>query len=270
MAERPIKPPRAKRRALRRGEPGLDCPAVIVWVASYPRSGNHLFLLTLRDRFGVDALGVIVEEDLRLGRPPGLPERPPKMAPWQLPPGFRGLLGPDLLNAVRERPEPYFIKTHRLAEAPDRAPAVYIVRDGRDALVSHAHFVEARDAPRFRGQPFRRRLADLIDPGIRAYGTWSRNVRAWRDRTGATEIVRYEDLVADPTAEVSRVCDRLGIPLTAGRGSVTPFAELQADNPIVYRRGVVGAWRDEMPPDLERRFWGIHGAEMKALGYRRR
>ena len=42
-------------------------PAVLVWVASYPRSGNTLTLLTIRDVFGVKELGRIVADDLDLG-----------------------------------------------------------------------------------------------------------------------------------------------------------------------------------------------------------
>ena len=38
----------------------------------------------------------------------------------------------------------------------------------------------------------------------------------------------------------------------------------------MHRRGKAGSWQEEMPPEIEERFWSIHGEEMDALGYSRR
>src|SRR5437879_528140 len=83
-------------------------------LASYPRSGNTFFRVILSHRYGLT-----VHTD-----------RPPP-AEW----GKIGL--------VAGAGEPLFYKTHGLPEAGDTRPAVYIVRDGRDALVSYAHFTLA-------------------------------------------------------------------------------------------------------------------------------
>jgi hypothetical protein len=240
---------------------------VLVWVASYPRSGNSLFRLTIRDAFGIGEVGNIHRNDLALGYlgdKVGTGER--AYAPR---PELVGLDRHDLLGAIRERPEPFFIKTHRLRDALDPAPAAYIVRDGRDALVSHAHFVE-NGPTRFRDQPFDRRLEMLIEPGVRAYGHWSCNVERWRERVAPTTILRFEDLVRDPVAVVSGACGDLGIALPATRGLPPGFADLHSANPRMFRKGQIGAWRNEMAPRLEQRFWRVHGAEMEACGYSRR
>ena len=240
---------------------------MLVWVASYPRSGNTLTLLVLRDAFGIAHLGADFSDDLSLGR---IPERalPGNDAiRWRPPPELEGLEGDALLDALRERPEPYFVKTHRLSRAADSAPALYLVRDGRDALVSHAHFVADNDAPRFRGQDFDRRLATLIHPGIRAHGGWSESVRAWRDRAAPTATIRFEELIADPVAVVATACAEIGVGLPEPAGGAPSFDRLRGLSPLIFRRGQVGAWREEMPAHMQERFWDLHGGQMEALGY---
>ena len=99
---------------------------MLVWIASYPRSGNSLFRITLRDAFGVDRIGNVHRPDLALGY---VADRPREERDAALPPEFAGLARDELLEAVRERPEPYFLKTHRLADSADPSPCIYLVRE---------------------------------------------------------------------------------------------------------------------------------------------
>jgi hypothetical protein len=240
---------------------------VLVWVASYPRSGNTLTLLVLRNAYRIGRLGADFEEDLSLGRLPARALPGTETSSWRPPPELEGLAGDQLLDALRVLPEPYFVKTHRVSRATDPAPALYLVRDGRDALVSHAHFVSDNDAPRFRGLDFESRLAALIHPGIRAHGGWSRSVRAWRERDGQTATIRFEDLIRDPVSVVGAASAEIGVTLPQPSGRAPSFDRLRELSPLIFRRGEVGAWRDEMPAHLEERFWRYHGMEMKASGY---
>lgn len=242
---------------------------MLVWVASYPRSGNTLTLLVLRDAFDIPRLGADFREELDLGRLPAraLPGGTPRA--WRLPSDLRGLTGDALLDALRARPETYFIKTHRVERAGDPAPALYLVRDGRDALVSHAHFVGDNDEPRFRDRTFDQRLAKLIKPGIPAQGGWSGNVRAWRARVAPTATLRFEDLVTDPVAVVAVACRSIGVPLPEPVASPEKFDRLHELSPLIFRRGESGVWEEEMSPRLQKRFWAAHGPEMNQLGYTR-
>jgi hypothetical protein len=61
----------------------------------------------------------------------------------------------------------------------------------------------------------------------------------------------------------------LGIEVPPPRRQVPSFDELHRRNPVTYRRGEVGTWREEMPPRLQRLFWRRHGETMRALGYER-
>jgi len=240
---------------------------MLVWIASYPRSGNTLTVLTLHDVFGIRGMGAIWDDDLALGQ---LRHRlvPLREAPkWQPPPDLDGLTGEALLSALCDRPELYFVKTHRLSDATHPAPALYIVRDGRDALVSHAHLVKSRKVPRFEGMPFNRRLSTLIHPGIPGYGRWEANTMAWRRRDAPVVVVRYEELVTDPVAVVAGACKEIGVELPEPSGEMLSFESLREQKPTLFRRGITGAWRDEMPEHLHERFWKIHGSEMRSLGY---
>ena len=152
----------------------------------------------------------------------------------------------------------------RSTGTPDRA--LYLVRDGRDSLVSQTHQVTNRDLKKFRGLSYDARMARLIAVGIRAHGTWSDNVRTWRNRSAPTAILRFEELIVDPVSTIARGREELSVPLPEVTGEVPSFEELHRVSDHLYRRGTVGSWRDEMPPRLHGRFWRLHGEEMVALG----
>ena len=154
-----------------------------------------------------------------------------------------------------------------MKRATDPAPALYLVRDGRDALVSHAHFVHDNDEPRFKDQTFDSRLATLIHPGIRAHGGWSGSVQAWRERSVPTATLRFEELVADPVEAVVAACAEIGVELPDPVRSPPSFDRLHEISPLIFRRGQVGTWRAEMAAELEARFWDVHAEQMRALGY---
>ena len=242
---------------------------MLIWVASYPRSGNTLTLLTLHTAFSVDAIGAASASDLGVGR--HLQQLLPAVvrAPWPLPAELHGLEGDELVAALKRRPEPYFVKTHRRLDAGDDAPALYVVRDGRDAIVSYAHFAAARGVSRLDGLSFEERVERLIHPGLPAHGSWSENVAAWRTRSAPVAIVRFEDLLEDPAAAVRRACEELSVPLGAPQGAPPDFDDLHRRMPDVFRQGTIGAWRDELTPALHDRFWRFHETEMEALGYAR-
>jgi hypothetical protein len=226
---------------------------MIVWLASFPRSGNSLFRAALYQLFGVRSGSVFPE---RRGADPFLDE-------------VSLHLGEDSVDVMREREAPVFVKTHRIEEADDPSPAIYLVRDGRDALVSYAHFVKARGERGFKTITLERSLEKLIEREKHPFGSWSANVRAWTRREAPTALVRFEDLVESPAGTVRDAAESLGISLPDPSGKLASFAELHAKNPVIFRRGRIGAWRSELDGYLEERFWELHGAEMLVMGYSR-
>jgi len=174
--------------------------------------------------------------------------------------------------ALKTDPETYFVKTHELPR--DDSPAIYLVRDGRDAVVSFARYQLAfqQQAPgrsRVQASPLDGSEFELkLDRIIRS-GGWSRHVLAWTER-GAhakTVVVQYDELVRRPNKCVQDALQRLNVPLRETGQHPPAFADLQAKWPQFFRRGKTGVWRDEMPKPLHRLFWLCHGDAMQRLGY---
>lgn len=222
-----------------------------VWLASYPRSGNTFFRIILSECYGLPSTDMDALPPEEWGR---LRRMDPSLRPGTDPAA------------------PCFIKTHNLPGL-DRNPAIYIVRDGRDALVSYAHFVLA--FVKIAGAPsqtaddpnlFRTTLSDLLREERSPYGTWSQNVSAWQARP-YTAVVRYEDLVQDPLRAAQRALDDLELPLRPIGRDLPSFSELQALDPRFFRSGNVGDNRKEFPADLLEAFWAKNGTTMRSLGY---
>ena len=232
---------------------------LLVWAASYQRSGNTLTLRTLHDVYGIDRFCTVH------GGGPWMRGRA-RSRNYKVPEELVGLPTDELFDALRDRPEPFFVKSHRIQDSADPAPALYIVRDGRDVHVSRAHWIAGKKVGPYE-LPYEERLDTLVTSG---HPPWSEHIHRWRTRSGPTALVRFEELVDDPAGTVKRACDELGVPLPEPVGELTPWEKLQARNPLMHRRGKAGSWQEEMPPEIEERFWSIHGEEMDALGYSRR
>ena len=153
---------------------------------------------------------------------------------------------------------------------PD-AKFVIMVRDGRDVTASLG----------------RRNKGDF-EAGLSRWVNDTGISLAQRGRADA-HVQRYEDLVADPSATMQRICEFLGVPyvgemlsyhhqqhLWFGRKSVsqgTGIGQLQHDDlrnwqvnqPIFDARG---RWKTDLPPDYVERFRHGRARElMDALGY---
>jgi hypothetical protein len=250
---------------------------LIVWVASYPRSGNRLCRATLRQAFGTPHVGSAANKAALRNDLSDLFER----------------LGvsqdDDLLAALRDFDEPVFLKTHSLPqyihtlpeprttipEGEEDSPALYLVRDGRDCFVSYAHYLkEVDNRPRFKTMNIDEVLEWLVtDAGPQGgpFGGWSGNVRGWRERSAPTAILRFEDLRADPAATIEAGANELGVELPPRRADAPTFEQMKerSRRPDLVRSGKTGSWRTEFPPQLLEEFWTRHGEQMDALGYSR-
>jgi hypothetical protein len=226
---------------------------VILWLASYPRSGNSFLRLILKIAFGAGSYSIYPEG---LGRLTSLPK-------------VREGLDPDRsLADMAASADLCPVKTHELP-GDDEHPAIYVVRDGRDALVSYAHYVLER-VPEFVPPPgadsFLAMLREVVCRDEH-FGGWSRNVTAWSSRKAPSAVIRFEDLIVDPIPVVGRALERLGIRLQSTGSALPSFAELHRAAPTFFRAGRVGSYRDEMPRALEDLFWSRHGGAMRRHGY---
>jgi hypothetical protein len=163
---------------------------------------------------------------------------------------------------------------------------VYMARDGRDVAVSYYHDFRRKGV-------LDRSFADFFDAflvgRLDAWGTWSRHVQSWLDSpqasTGALIVVRYEDLLEDPEAELSRVAAFLGLPVDAGRVAETVAlhtaarmrereqewsranAREVAPGVLFVRRATPGESQEVLSPQQQATFETLAGAANVRLGY---
>ena len=135
----------------------------MIWLASYPRSGNTFLRIVLCEVYGIESSTYHLESAYPVDQ--------------------------DYSNYP-------IVKTHllpdQLVPGDSSIPAVYLVRDGRDALVSMAHQRSEIVEP---GSDYLDNLYESIRAADSSYfGGWSRHVRQWLKR--AQLVLRFEDLIA--------------------------------------------------------------------------
>ncbi|MEI6310672.1 MAG: glycosyltransferase [Bacteroidota bacterium] len=224
-----------------------------LWLASYPRSGNTFLRNVLFQCYGLES----------------------------------STYHHETTYALEDNYDRFdLVKTHLLpTELPEQykhLPKVYLIRDGRDAVLSMAH--HKKDLIDI-GSTFEDNLQEII---IAAKGThfggWSTNVKAWVE--AADIIIRYEDLIQDPIKEVERIRaiyplpepDRTKLPtfhqLKEGQAQYGSgkFHNLTGEDEKTFsnknfRKGKAGAWKEEMNDFQAHLFWNYHGTVMQQMGY---
>ena len=222
---------------------------MIVWLASFPRSGNTFLRSMLRQALGLYSYSIYNDGDDIGGND-----------------DVRQAVGHLFINGPIEEfckestlgPEIVPVKTH---EPPiDRAPAIYVVRDGRAALVSYWNYL----------RKFRQRqdltLQDVIRGRGTRFGSWSLHLQQWAPLTRPrTLLLRYEDLVDDPDAAVAKIASFLGRqPVARWQDN---FQEMQAAFPAFFNTASNAKNIGQMTAEDRRIFWHLHGDGMRAMGY---
>lgn len=220
---------------------------MIVWLASWPRSGNTLLRIRLHQAFGLDTWSIYDDTtDI------GADAETAKIV------GHRshGMSPEEFIRVAMELPDTFFVKTHELPS--DGSPAIYVVRDGRSAVVSWRHYCQSFNE-----------VVPSLEEAIRGAewpGSWSQHVRAWAlSGRPETLVVRYEDLIAHDSRTLEAIASFIGRePLTAPE---IPFDELHTVFPKFFRAGSNGQNFAELSPQLEGLFNELHGDVLAAMGY---
>jgi hypothetical protein len=221
---------------------------MIVWVASFPRSGNTFLRILLNRIYGIET-STIYDVD-----------------------GVADRVGAELVGAI-DRPsdlatlragdEVHFIKTHRSRD-PDVADvdrAICLVRDGRDAVVSWARL---NSTPATYESELKAKILNRTGTS-----TWGANVLSWLSFPGR-ELLRYEDLIAAPVPAVTSMMANLVPTLVpTSNPDIPSMATLHEADAGFFRRGRAGSHRDELPPTLRTLFHADpdNRAAMELLGY---
>lgn len=218
---------------------------MLLWLASYPRSGNTFVRSLLRAAFGLESYSLHDDSgDFPLGTPVGAAV------------GHRGQATTSrFLEQARSSDAVTVIKTH---EAPlDDSPAIYIVRDGRSAVVSFFHYLAARE----RFIPLRQ----LID-GVPFCGSWSSHFNLWQPLSRPnTLLLRFEEITQDPHKAIDMIAAKFGL---VPKGSEPlDFSQLQSMSPKFFRSGSDAQNLSELDAPSLGQFYARHARLMVALNY---
>jgi len=223
---------------------------MIVWIASYPRSGNTLLRMMLHRVFELPSYSKYDDQIFLDAADPTYSAvgHQPMGDAWEV--FYRAKLKAKGL---------YLIKTH---EAPlDDEPAIYIVRNGLTAVDSYRHYSRAFDHKDYA-------LEDLILGSRGPYLSWGANLDAWNPRRRArTLVLVYRDLVSQPEQCLDQLADFLG---RKRRGAWTnDFQALNGANPKFFRRGQVEPDPASFTPEQLELFDLVHGDWLVELGFSR-
>lgn len=219
---------------------------MIVWLASYPRSGNTYMRMLLRHGLGLATCSLHAEGDDRdFGRQEGLAEVIGHVV---------GLGGQALIDHANASDELHVIKTHEPPLSND--PAIYVLRDGRSSIVSFFHYIAATSNP----LPMEQIIGEMEH-----FGSWSSHFDAWHplDRPH-TLFLRFEDVTSDPAGTIARIAAFLGRPVS-GEFALS-FDELNKKAPQFFRSGSDKRNIEEMGPFMGP-FSLKHGQLMAQMGY---
>jgi hypothetical protein len=274
----------------------------IVWLASYPKSGNT-WLRAFLANFERDSDTPVDIDDLEGGRissDRGSADNALGVECSDLTPVEIDRWRPAVYRKLAEiSPGTLYLKTHDaysfnsaaepLFPADVSNAAVYVVRNPLDVAVSYAHHgattiddsidLMSNDNLTLAGQGDR--LSFQLHQRL---FSWSRHVKSWLDQqTVPLHLMRYEDMRRQPMEEFARAVRFLGAEEDCERLSravaFSSFETLQRQElahgyrekprgaPSFFRSGRVGSGREVLTEHQVARIIRDHGAVMRRLGY---
>ncbi len=220
---------------------------MILWLASYPRSGNTFLRTLLFKCFGVETYSIYNDKS-DIGKTDS----------------FAGTVGHRAYNGTWEAfyenasnsQDPIAIKTHG---APiDDAKAIYVVRDARASIVSFYHYL----------LKYSRYKVDMYDviSGAVSYGSWSQHFNSWSPAARPnTLFLTFEELTGQPALTIAKIAEFTNLPLE--NDTPPTFSELQRKFPEFFRSGSNKKNVDELTEEQLAYLFFLHGDLLRELSY---
>ncbi len=270
----------------------------IVWIASYPKSGNtwtrnflHNVLRPTDDTYDINEMN-----ELTTGA---------GGARWYQPLLPRPLADCTVEEVARARPEAQkalanaadglvFVKAHAAMvndlgfpaiNSAVTSGAIYVVRNPLDVAVSYAsHMGRSIDETvRIMGND-NARTANTATQAYEPMGSWSQHVASWtRKAHRGLHVMRYEDMLASPEETFGLLCSFLRLVprpdelrQAVERSSFERLQEMEAargfkERPEAaahfFREGRAGSWKDHLTPPQCDAIVAGHREQMERFGY---
>lgn len=274
----------------------------IIWLASYPKSGNTWFRVFLANLLHKSEQPADINEL----------EGGPIASSRQLFDESTGLSSADLTSEETENLRPlvyeYIAKNsegpvfHKIHDAYTVTPAgtplvpanatagvLYFVRNPLDVAVSFAHhanisFESSVEAMNNNEYAFCSKSSRLYMQLQQKLLTWSNHYLSWTEqREFPVHVIRYEDMTHKPletfsaavkfcglnfsTAEIQEAIRKSSFSELQKQEKEKGFREKSPDAELFFRKGRIGSWKEELPSVLAEKIINDHRQVMVKLGY---
>lgn len=222
---------------------------MIIWLASYPRSGNTMLRSLLKQVFNLDSYS-LYDDPHDIGASDQVASAVGHVMHHQSEEEF--------IQAAKRSDDVFFVKTHHPPR--DDSKAIYIVRDGRAASVSYLHYMQ-----HYGDQASETDLLDIVAGNV-MFGSWSEHFETWSpEKRPGTLFLRYEDTCDWTPALVARIGGFIG--REPKDQADNNFARMHALAPAFFRNADNDANIAQLSGAAADLFWMLHGETMLHLGY---
>ena len=270
----------------------------IVWLTSYPKSGNTWVRIFLGNYLFDPTTPRPINRINQLGMSDSATRMYRAVAKGPLdstdPIQTLRLRGRVLKGIVNNGADINFVKTHNVRDrvfGVDLIPAhltrsaICIIRDPRDVAISYArHFGRTIEAAVTSIGRSNNTSAGRGDNVKQFLCSWSQHVRSWtRTRDFPVLVLRYEDMQADPETTFAKALTHIGVPVDDERLERAirfssfdelrrqevkeAFIERSKKSERFFHTGKSGQWRGVMADALVEKIRRDHGEVMREFGY---
>lgn len=276
----------------------MSAPKSIVWLASYPKSGNTWTRIFLANYLMNADRPVPINQVHRFGMGDSIAKsyhmiagRRIDVSDYRLTLSLRERV---LAAIVANKADVNFVKTHNVHDAafgvtliPEKftRSAIYIIRNPLDMLLSFSrHYgLSHADTVAAIARTDHSNAADATTV-TQFLGTWSGHVQSWTARLPYPVLtVRYEDMLDQPHESFAAMLEHIGMPVDPDRlekairfssfdevssqEAEGGFVESSPKNERFFSRGKAGQWRTELAPRLVKQVRRDHRKIMQKYGY---
>ncbi len=270
----------------------------IIWIASFPKSGNtwvrnflHNLLRPQAETHDINKMIGLTAYEITERWYEGLLPKPIKDCSHEQVARVRGQAQQRIAD---ETDGIVFVKTHnammqdrghRLINPQVTAGAIYIVRNPLDVAASYAHHlgkdvdtsIAAMNTKGYQTPNFKHVVYEL-------YGSWSEHVMSWtRKANPALHVVRYEDMLASPETAFGKLCEFLLLQPSAEdlrraieksaferlkeQEEAGGFWEKPKQAKSFFREGKAGGWKEQLSGSQIRTIIEHNREQMARFGY---
>ena len=270
----------------------------ILWLASYPKSGNtwlraflHNFMRNPGQPYDINKLTEMTAGESQTILYKRFDPRPWTEYTREDVAKLRPLVQRELMKAS---PDTVFTKTHNALLEDHGHPviamdltvgAIYVVRNPLDVAISYAHHlavsidevIELLGNPGAFTVPTEKHVFEFM-------ASWSRHVDSWTGQPNPRlHVVRYEDMLESPSKTFGGIVRFLGIDpkrdrldkaikqssfkVLSQQEKTKGFIERPEKAQAFFRKGEAGQWRRDLTPDQVKRIVADHRPQMERFGY---